>query len=494
MRQRCHAPLNLIIHEWSGSSPGSKTEKNERESIWHPQYYCGHNQLSCLKDIMKYFTEGKYNLQGFFKEMKQGSRNFKGARLLIETAVGWFDWESWKSMLEVKPYKVQRDGVVPRAQLYGLLSAVHNFTFDTVGASMNVPWENECQTGFISTALSFYEFTTSPNSHLSPLAFKMFGFYKLYYTSELSRPYPLTLSALALPVDLSVVLSLSVSHIIILIVMQFKAKRRCVADGLLILFSATINQSLSSFLVQKLKWWYSLWLLLTIFATISYTNVLQSIVVVPGIYQSHLTFSDMIRLNYTFRTYNTEWLRVINSITKKYIESNDGGRNRTALKSKRLMENWIVEHGEYFQIIPMSTEAAEYLTQNKQALLYGTNVLHYVQGYMKGTGLQFYEGSEEIFDIPLWWSFDSLYAANFVAETLERVKNAGFYSYLTHTADSEVTNVVEKMAHLIVYGKGITRTEPDNDCMTSRVPLTMEPFQMISELGELRGIVREGSP
>ena len=476
MTQRCLAPLNLIIRGWSGRRSGTTAEKNKWGSIWHPQYYCGHNQLGCLKDVRNYFAEPIYDLQGLFKETANEARNFNGARLQIYTMVSWFDWKIWKLMLQVKPYKIQSGGLIAKAQLFGLLSAAHNFTFDTRRPNKSVPRETECLAGSISTASAFYEFAASPDCHLSPLAFNMFVEYKLYYTSELSLPYPLTLSALALPLDLSVVLSLSISYIIILIVMQFKVKRRCVADSLLVLLSATLNQSLSSFLVQKLRWWYSFWLFLTVFITISYTNVLQSIVVVPGVYQSYLTFSDMVRLNYTFRTYDTEWLRAINSVTKEYIENNENGRSKTALQSKHLMEKWIVEHGEDFQILPMSPEAAEYFTRDKQALLYGLDVLSWLRGYMKATGLQFYEGTEQIFDIPLYWSFGDLYAANFVAETLERVKNAGFYSYLTHSADSEFASYIEKMvrtgAQGIVCGRSAACVGLDNDHVTSRVPLT----------------------
>ena len=54
---------------------------------------------------------------------------------------------------------------------------------------------------------------------------------------------------------------------------------------------------------------YTTWLFLVGFISMSYTNILPSLVVVPSVHVSSLTFEDMMAKNFSFECDNWRWIK-----------------------------------------------------------------------------------------------------------------------------------------------------------------------------------------
>ena len=140
-------------------------------------------------------------------------------------------------------------------------------------------------------------FLTDGLVHVPPLSLSHFSSQKIHFYSKTRPPQqPSSLSSMLAPFSdplaASILLGLSVCTPAICMILNWKLSWELI-EAILLAFSALLGKACGKSGNWKFLLYYEMWLLLTGFLSMAYTNILQSIVVVPAIRYTALMISHL---------------------------------------------------------------------------------------------------------------------------------------------------------------------------------------------------------
>ena len=222
------------------------------------------------------------------------------------------EWQEWMWLL--RRYSFRTAHVHEHfafGSLLFLFHAVHIFTFDTMFWLLSGKPAGR-QEGFIGMLSSHY-CKDYHECYIPPLPFAGSNYFSTLSFSKPEQRKPFDLSSLAAPFGLDYMAELmlaTVSSFFTLIIVRLSGKWNIVKIALSVL-SGLVGQSFNASRGIQYELCYSLWLLSVGFLSMGYTNVLQSILVVPRIQHTSLTFTfqAMLLENFTFEAEEFTYLK-----------------------------------------------------------------------------------------------------------------------------------------------------------------------------------------
>ena len=182
---------------------------------------------------------------------------------------------------------------------------------------------------------------------------------------------------------------------------------------------------------RRFLFYYALWLLLTGFISMTYTNILQSTVVVPRIHQNGLTFEEMAEKNFSFWTPSGSSLT---SAPNRHLDFSDKHQMTILYKEKLIIErldgkNIHDSYNSFMQYLSESNRVAALLNrQVREPTLLAAALL----------GFDAVVGQEKFFNFPSWWSFRQVERASLLAKTLKQSQSFGLVTYFEKLYSSQV--------------------------------------------------------
>ena len=144
-----------------------------------------------------------------------------------------------------------------------------------------------------------------PGPQFDTTALDHFGYHRTVSFSKQRQPGQVKLSSPTAPFeqDTAATVILVASCLCVTLVLMKSAGNCNAVEVSLSVHSGLMGQSLSPKGNSRGLLIYGMWLLLILFISISYTNILQSIVVVPSAHVNEHTFESMLQKHYTFEAY-----------------------------------------------------------------------------------------------------------------------------------------------------------------------------------------------
>ena len=185
----------------------------------------------------------------------------------------------------------------------------------------------------------------------------------------------------------------------------------------------------------------------------TYTNILHSFVVVPGIRYSDLSFDDMIRNNYAFEALKAQWM--------KRVKRWSGCEGCTSAREKILSERVVnLTHKlQFLELVEHYSETA------KTALVDTSSSKQLFKIIAQATGRDVVVGKESFLNVPLWWAFRNVERAPCWAKSVESLMEAGLVDYFLQLSDAKRREVVEEGSH-----QELTLAPSDDPSMANTQP------------------------
>ena len=172
----------------------------------------------------------------------------------------------------------------------------------------------------------------------------------------------------------------------------------------------------------------------------SYTNVLQSILIVPTMQHSGRTFDEMIEQNYTFATADFKFFQTLSiPMSTQYGSIRGGGNKRFKMleRQEQLLDRIVQRNPkripDFYALVEEYSEG-----QNKVFMLDKKGLPSFGLLLPPKGRWQMVVGTDEFLSIPIWWRFGNVERGSLLAESLERFKQAGFLSYFLRLHDSKL--------------------------------------------------------
>ena len=254
-------------------------------------------------------------LQKMAKEIRKTKMDFRGRRIFISpTMVIKLGWDSrLRLFFSSFIFRQAHESLIAAfVSLFHPFMALHNFTFELVPDYVYHEGRDMVKKTVNISMLSSIHFTPAvqfEETYMYPVSLQRYSYYRTLFFSKTTTSDPSRLSSLAAPFSESAAafILLSLSACAAISVLLLTAKSWDVVTAVLIIVSGllgkTVNLSGGSWLFL---WFYTIWLFLVGFIAMTYTNILQSVVVVPGFRSNSLTFEEMVAGNFTF--VSTEWM------------------------------------------------------------------------------------------------------------------------------------------------------------------------------------------
>ena len=364
-------------------------------------------------------------------EIRRLKGDLRGRRIPVLPSMWAFGrWESkWKNVLS--PYSLRearrQAWHVAFVGIFDPFIALHNFTFDTIG--------KEAQAAMIrnntATMRMSIKFENNGIQYQSP-TLSLFGFnhYHSYFFTTITQSDPARLSSVTAPFsDLAgALILLTLLALTTTMLLLALGNRRCFWDTpetALLVVSGLVGQSWSMNGNSRFLLFYISWLFLAGFISIMYTNILQSVVVVPGIRFNRLTFEEMVHRKYTFESLAVEPLK---SNAKRLATESPKSTRMSVIEAEMLLADLVEERCEMFnstwiKIIQRYNEAS------KRAAIGSIILKQKFKKAAKTFGWDVVVGQEQFFNDPSWWSFQNMERGSLLAHSIERLKQLGFVTY-----------------------------------------------------------------
>ena len=266
---------------------------------------------------------------------------------------------------------------------------------------------------------------TESGSQIHARTYSLHGFsHSRSYLFAKTKPCELAkLSSLMAPFsDLAatlILLTVSALTATLLLIMEAK---HCygmdLTETALMTFSGLIRKSWnSSNGNSKFLLLYTAWLFLVGFILMTYTNILQSIVVFPGIRFNSPIFQEMLRQNYTFESWAAEYVKLFAS--RLAAQSSE-------LEKEVLLRKLVVETSEgpsWIATMDMFNEAS------KRVAFALVDVGRKYEVAAETVGWVMVAGQERFFNRPSIWSFQFAGSGSLLKDPVEMLKQIGFVTY-----------------------------------------------------------------
>ena len=288
----------------------------------------------------------------------------------------------------------------------------------------------------------------------------------------------LSLTSLRAPFSDPVVtcLTLGASFSMALIFTFMQTKSRGASETLLLAFYRFIAKSVSTIRNPRALLWYTAWLVLTSFIAMTYTNVLRSVRVVPGVRHDGLTFEDMADKHFTFESRDWKWMK--GSAVNVKNERNIAWVKKDQLMTERTTEGgkgWTYWH-DWYRFIEYYSET------EKRALVEPETVIDAYKLTTKTIVWDSIVGTEHFFNGPVWWSFRFVERGSLLAKSVDRFKEMGLISYFLRLADAKSREAFAAQVKRELLKSGMAaEDEVDGkvQSLTMRDPLTSESCLLI---------------
>ena len=391
------------------------------------------DDMSPVVPLRKFFgiLTKPHGMERIGREIRRLKGDFRGRRIHVLPRMWAFgSWESkWKYVLSAYSLREarRRSWHVAFVGIFDPFIALHNFTFDTIGAEEQAALIRN-STATMSMAIKFEN--NGVQVHSPTVNLHGFNHYHSYYFTTTTQPDPARLSSLMAPFsDLAgALLLLTLSALTTTMLLMALGARRCFWDTpetVLLVVSGLIGHSWSTNGNSRFLLFYICWLFLAGFISIMYTNILQSVVVVPGIRFNRLTFEEMVHRKYTFESLAVEPLK---SYAKRLAIESPKSTRMSVIEAEMLLAELVEERCEYFdsnwiKIIQRYNEAS------KRAVIGSIILKKKFEVAAKTFGWDVVVGQERFFNAPSWWYFQNMERGSLLANSIEKLKQLGFVTY-----------------------------------------------------------------
>ena len=408
---------------------------------------CDDPVLSRQNNIFNIMNEPN-GMERLAQRIRTDKKDLRG-RKLIMCLPGDFK-HAWDSLLRhTKPFTFRSAHSNLVFGFQGLLhpfSAENNVTFDEV-VCPTVGGPTGREVSYMHVMASYHCDLSTDECRQLPMSLYRFNFAHTLSFTKPTQPGPLKLPSLAAPfrLDLRAAAGLLGSSICTaLVLIALMVGKAGITETLLSVFSGLVGKSLVPRENPRALPWYTMWLLLIGFISISYTNVLQSIAIVPAVHYSERTFEAMLRENYTFESYNYNWMkRGGREIVDNFRLCCTGDRKSEFIE----MHKQLVEHVIEMKKAPTWHALVEKFSDGqREALIVINTELESFKWIPAKTGLDLVVGSEQFFPLPIWWIFVNIERGSLLAKTLEQVKQVGFFNYFFELQWTNVNEIISAAA------------------------------------------------
>ena len=253
-------------------------------------------------------------------------RYFRGTNFVLSTNEMVFgSWESaWRHAFV--PFSFRYAHRCWECAYVGYLDSfrsLHNFTFSFPAAEYQKDKDRPRKETIIAMGFTFPVTDLFAETYMCPLSFYGFQDYRVFYFSKATPSDLSTLTSLNAP------FSDTVATTILLVIwcgmkitlLLLKGKFWDLTESILLTFAGLIVKDLATKGNSRFLLCYTTWLFLVGFVSMTYTNILQSIVVVPGIIHSRPTFEDMVGRNFSFE-------EVLEKLRRESGSTSHGGKSQ----------------------------------------------------------------------------------------------------------------------------------------------------------------------
>ena len=200
--------------------------------------------------------------------------------------------------------------------------------------------------------------------------------------------------------------------------------------------------------------------------------------VVPDVHYNGLTFEEMIEKNFTFQSANWETIKnMVVGSTLSWNKKNSG----IIYKEKLLVERLVPRKSEkYRDPFNWSAIIDEHSESNRRALVLTQGAEDNYRSMSSMLGWDVVVGKEQFFNVPRSWTFTAVERASLLAESVERINEAGFISYFTKLCESEYGEAIAASVrdHAMMQGKS-REDSSGMSAVTLEDPLTRESLVLL---------------
>ena len=427
---RSYFPLYFVLLSWSGTDLQSQDALLLREK-------CGCDDGSGFTTLRHFIPTLKESngMEIILKRIRSEKMDFRGRHVTMhprQQVKG--SWEStWRNFFHSFSFRAaHKHHTLAFVGLFDALISQHNFTLDfesdsrSFGLDRNKaevhmdcsvgcdrPWQH-CYNPPVSLSESKYHNTLFFEKPVSVDSFSLPSF-----------AAPLSDSMVAITL-------LGTSLFVALILTGLTSKPCEIVPVCLSIYLGLIGKSLPISGNRKSAYLYSFWLLLTRVLSATYTNILQSYVVVPQVRYNDLSFEQMTKKNYSFESTLWLWMKILTS---------------TAFECRGTREEMLSERvskiGKSLGIGTNLDEFVHYYSGSTKRVLveHGSDTKVY-KLISKVTGWDLTVGKERFFNVPLWWNFVRVERASLLASSVELLKEAGLLQYFLRLSDLKFREAV----------------------------------------------------
>ena len=251
--------------------------------------------------------------------------------------------------------------------------------------------------------------------YIPPLTFTASSHHCTLSFSKPDQRRPFDLSSLAGPFGLDYValLMLATTSIFLSVILVRLSGTWNVTEISFSVLAGLIGQSVNGSRGIRYELCYWLWLICVGFLSMGYTNVLQSILVVPRIQPRRISFEEMLRQNFTFEAQDFTHVKFIAMRVRR---------------DEKLLQERVVEYK--LSKLESSYSVIEHFSEGtRKVLVVNSNTIDGLKWVPTMFKVDLVVGKERFFNLFYWWDLSQVERALLLAKSLENLKEVGFVSY-----------------------------------------------------------------
>ena len=281
--------------------------------------------------------------------------------------------------------------------------------------------------------------STENFAYLPPRSLDEYQYQSALSFSKPTQLQPFKLSSLTAPfvVDRKATLLFVGSSICVALILMIATGKCNTSEALLSVFSGTIGKSLPPGGISRYSVGYIVWLLLISFISTDYTNILQSIVVVPKLHHSDRTFEQMLQENFTFEAIESRWIRLYSSEMGCTFSGEAETKRKCSLLEREVQLASRVTDFEAPIAMTLTWYISRFSEGHKKVCVVRKLLLERLRGVPTIIGLDAVVGKERFFNAPCWWDFRGAERGSYLAQSVEILKQFGLISYFVDLYESK---------------------------------------------------------
>ena len=431
---RAYVPLYFVMLVWPGTYLRSQDAYLLRETC-----KCdGGRGFTLFKGFIPALKESD-GLSRILKRIQAEKKDFRGRKVTMYP-VKQLDgsWESrWQQFFLPFSFRAtHRNWTFALAGLFDSFVSQHNFTLEFENNLENYgSYRNSADIHMISSISSCTGHLTQ--CYIPPVSLLKLEHHNTLLFRKADRVEPFSLPSLTAPFPDSIAetILLCTPLCMMIILLILRSKSTGVISTYLPLLLGLIGKSLFMRGNAKSTFCYSFWLLVGFVILVTYTSILQSYVVVPGVRYNDLSFDDMSKQNYSFEARQWKWMKATaNDSTYHAI---------TVLRAReKTLSERVSNRGKYLGRDSKSwSNFVEYYSKaTKRALVVPGDETELYTSILL-THMDIVVGKEKFFAVPLWWDFMCVERGSLLASSVESFKEAGLLQYFLQLMKSKSLEV-----------------------------------------------------